>query len=117
MQNWAKHLDPRPGILHSFSYVGKILPPSLVKTGGRFSPKDPLAPQLRVRPEVGLVGKEYPGFSPLGLLPQGSVLCHEGLPFGLISLDQTFPNSNETSELNVTISDDYKRFHEDQTQA
>ena len=26
VQNWAKQLVPHPAILHSFSYVGKILP-------------------------------------------------------------------------------------------
>ena len=57
---------------------------------GRLSPQRPLPPQLRVRPEVGLIGKEYPGFGPLGLLPQNGILCHEGLLPGLISLDQTF---------------------------
>ena len=38
---------------------------------------------------MGLISKEYPGFSPLGLLPQGGVLRHEGSPLGLISLEQT----------------------------
>ena len=37
----------------------------------RLTLQHPLPPQFRVRPEVGLVGKEYPGSSPLGLLPQG----------------------------------------------
>ena len=34
VQNWAKHLGPHPGILHSSSYVGKILPLSLQKASG-----------------------------------------------------------------------------------
>ena len=55
----------------------------------RLTLQHPLAPQFRVRPEVGLISKEYSGFSPLGLLPQGGVLCHEGPPLGLISLEQT----------------------------
>ena len=38
---------------------------------------------------MGLISKEYPGFSPLGLLPQRGVLRHEGPPLGLISLEQT----------------------------
>ena len=33
MQNWAKQLVRHPGILHSFSYVGKILPLSHLDTG------------------------------------------------------------------------------------
>ena len=51
--------------------------PALVKTGGRFTLQHPLAPQFRVRPEVGLISKEYSGFSPLRLVPQGGVLLHE----------------------------------------
>ena len=54
----------------------------------RLTLQHPLPPQFRVRPEVGLVSKEYPGSSPLGLLPQDGVLRHEGLPLGLISLEQ-----------------------------
>ena len=39
---------------------------------------------------MGLIGKEYPGFSPLGHLSQDGVLRHESLPLGFISLEQTF---------------------------
>ena len=59
-----------------------------MKTGGRFTLQHPLAPQFRVRPEVGLVGKEYLAASPLRLVPQDAVLHHEGLPFGLVCLEQ-----------------------------
>ena len=59
-----------------------------MKTGGRFTLQHPLAPQFRVRPEVGLISKEYLCASPLSLLPQGGVLHHEGLPFGLVRLEQ-----------------------------
>ena len=56
---------------------------------GCLSPQHPLAPQLRIGTEVGRLGEENLGFSPLGLLPTGGLLRHEGLPFGLIPLDQT----------------------------
>ena len=52
------------------------------------SSQHPLPPQFRVRPEVGLVGKEYLSASAPHFVPQGGVLRHEGLTFGLISLDQ-----------------------------
>ena len=55
----------------------------------RLTLQHPLAPQFRVRPEGGRISKEYSGFSPLGLLPTGGLLRHEGLPLGLIPLDQT----------------------------
>ena len=64
--------------------------PAPVKTGGRFSLLHPLPPQLRVRPEVGLVSEEYPGPCPLGLLPHSGILSHEGCPLLLISLQQPF---------------------------
>ena len=64
--------------------------PALVETGGRFSLLHPLPPQLRVRPEVGLVSEEYPSPGPLGLLPHSSILRHEGCPLLLIRLQQPF---------------------------
>ena len=39
----------------------------------RFPFQRPLAPQLDVRPEVGLTGKEYLGSGPLGLLQQRGI--------------------------------------------
>ena len=61
-----------------------------MKTGGRFSLEHPLAPQFDLSPEVGFVGEEYPGSDPLGFLPQGGILCHEGFPLRLTGLDQAF---------------------------
>ena len=48
----------------------------------------PLAPQLRVSPEMGLVSEEYLAASALRLVPQGAVLRHEGLPLGFVCLEQ-----------------------------
>ncbi len=55
---------------------------------GRLSSQHSLPLQPRVRTDVDLAGKEYLAASPSRLLPPGGTLRHEGLPFGLISLDQ-----------------------------
>ena len=59
-----------------------------METGGRLSFLHPLAPQFRVRPEMGLVGKVYLRPRPPCLVPQGGVLRHERFPLGIVSLDQ-----------------------------
>ena len=56
---------------------------------GWLSPQHPLAPQLGVRTEVGLIGEKFPLPGLLSLECQGGVLRHEGLPFFRISLEQT----------------------------
>ena len=80
---------PSPGIPPSSSWpfrrsAGCSSPPRLAP------PQHPLAPQLGVRTEVGLVGEEYLGPGPPGLLRHGGVFRHERFPFLRISLEQPF---------------------------
>ena len=74
-----------------------------METGGRLSPQHPFAPQFGVRPAVSLLDKEYLLSGPLGLLPQGGVLCHEGLPFLRIRLEQAFPGAFEGESQPVQV--------------
>ena len=54
----------------------------------RFTLRHPLDPQFCVCPEMSLVDKEYLCPGAPRLVPQGGVLRHEGLPFGLVRIDQ-----------------------------
>ena len=74
-----------------------------METGGRLSPEHPFAPQFGVRPEVGLVGEEYLGPGPYGLLRQGGVLRYESLPLGLIRLEQMLLGALEGKSQAVQI--------------
>ena len=74
-----------------------------METGGWLSPQHPLAPQLGVHTEVGLVGEEYLGPGPPGLLRHGGVFRHEGFPFLRISLEQPFLGALERESQPVQI--------------
>ena len=78
---------PSPGTLPSSSW-----PFAIARAGGvhqgRFSPQRPLAPKVGVRPEVGLIRKEYFGSSTSRLVPPDGILRHEGLTLSRIRLDQ-----------------------------
>ena len=54
----------------------------------RLSFQYPLAPQIGIRPKVGLVGKEYLGTTASGRRSQRGVLHHEGFPPYRVRLDQ-----------------------------
>ena len=49
----------------------------------------PIAPQVSIRAEVGLVSKEDLGPHLLRLVHQGGILRQEGLPLGCVGFEQT----------------------------
>ena len=55
---------------------------------GRFPLQHPLAPQIPIRPKVGLVSEEYLGPSPSRRRRQSRILSHEGFPPHWVRLDQ-----------------------------